>query len=173
MGKRHTAGIAIGALSAALVVSLVAGPAAHAVQGTWARTLHRIQHISGGYSAYKNGPADIPGNTPVESPSNLLGKLDVPKGRFVAFAKLTLENDASGNRFVVCRIAGEGDNDTSAATVLPNSQTTISLNVVHTFAAPSEFDVMCSDSTGVTTDTKFYNLKISAIEVPILFNSSL
>ncbi|MFN2594002.1 MAG: hypothetical protein ABR579_03820 [Actinomycetota bacterium] len=172
MGKRSS-GIITVALSAALAAALVAGPAAGAVRGTWPQTLHKIQGVSGGYAGYKNGPADIPGATPPESSANQIGKLQVPKGHFVAFAKLTLENDASGARFIVCRTAAEGDFDTSAATVAPNSQSTISMNVVHSFTSAGEFDVTCSDSTGTTTDTKFFNLKITAIEVPVLQNSAI
>lgn len=161
-------------IAASVVVGLVVGgilmgPAAG--HGSWRDTLRHLQNVSGVYATYIDGPRDIPGGTPASNTNNLMASMSVPKGKFTAIAKVTLENSASSERFVECRLEAEGNTDTSAASLEPTSQQTITMNVNHVFDDGGTYEIRCTDGGGGGTDTRFYNLKLSATEVPLLNNN--
>jgi hypothetical protein len=131
------------------------------------------------FSAYKNGPEDVP------SSLNTIGSLSLPAGKYAIFAKLYLTQD-SGNTSkvqpnqVTARLEAGGAVDVSVVTVGIADETPfrsgadmISLNVVHEFTSAGSAVVKLDKNPDLTPYLSWNFLKITAIEVDSLQNTPI
>jgi|SRR5579859_6087706 len=119
---------------------------------------------SNAYATYKDGPVSIPGQiTPLVT-------LDIPKaGNYVIFAKAFLDDPVAEVGNVTCQLDAHGDLDSTSSFVSNRLDTALSLEVVHTFAAPLRADFNCGGGS-LTAATANW-IKITAIRVGSLINT--
>ncbi|MFL1901137.1 hypothetical protein ACJWDR_18770 [Streptomyces tauricus] len=121
------------------------------------------------YSGFKNQFT----LTTVANGEREVGRLRLPAGSYTIFAKLNLDVASGGNQHIRCFLRAGGDFDRSIA----NHDGTIafmpmSLNVVHTFAAPGSVVLRCGHVfAGGSTPVSF--IKITAIRASSLSNTPM
>jgi len=119
---------------------------------------------SNAYATYKDGPVSVP------SQISPLVTLDIPKaGSYVITAKAWLAVTGPEGGDPTCQLDAHGDLDSTTGFVDPGVDAAVSLEVVHTYTAPSRVDFNCGADT-VTTATANW-IKIVAIRVGSLTNT--
>lgn len=134
-----------------------------------------VRRNVGVYSAYRDGGTgvDIPGGA-ITDPATTIGSLQVPKGRFALFAKVIVQNVSGVQEFIDCSLNAGTKRDVSAVSLDATiNQQTVPLNLVKKFKNPGTVQVRCSDFSGVSADTQYKFLRITAVEVAKIKNTAL
>ena len=132
------------------------------------------------FSAYKNGPGDVP------TSMGTIGSLSLPAGKYAIFAKVYIAQ-GSGNTSVVqpnqvtARLEAGSVFDISVVTVpvadenpFRSGTDTVCLNVVHEFGSGGGTAVVKLDKRPDTTPyLQWAYLKITAIKVDLLTNTPI
>jgi hypothetical protein len=124
------------------------------------------------YSAFKDGPGDVPTNL------STIGSLSLPQGKFVIFAKLYIAQGSADPKKVqpnqvTARLEAGANFDICVTTVpiasdnpFRSGASAVSLNVVHEFGAGGGTAVVKLDKKPDTTPfLEWAFLKITAIQV--------
>jgi hypothetical protein len=114
-------------------------------------------------SSFHDEPVEIPVQTLSQGLYTSAAHLDVPAGKYVAFAKalatpVSASDDQSG---VACYLAAGNDNDFNMAA----AYNSLSLMVVHSFATAGRISLSCFGGG------RLERIKITAIRVDVLKNS--
>jgi hypothetical protein len=125
------------------------------------------------YAGYKNGPVFVPFST---TALTNLAKLNIPAaGRYSITAKAWVQSQAgAGNSEANCTLVAGADLDQTqvdAQDAAPSEAVrneTMTLVVVHAFAAPGPVTLNCQNRGGGNTYLKM--IKITAVKVPTLSN---
>jgi hypothetical protein len=102
--------------------------------------------------------------------------LPLPAGKYFILAKIVLGPPGSGtplNRSVECRLVAGGDFDVARATTDTTiAWSTMTLNVVHQFAASSKATLECGFTTNGTNTKLMRYAKVTAVRGGFLSNTS-
>ncbi len=120
-------------------------------------------------ATFKDGPVALSVGT-----SSKVTSLSIPRtGSYVVTAKAITGAPAQFAGLVTCQLDAHGDQDMSRSLAEPTIALALSLEVVHTFAAPGTVDLNCSVGSvlGATAGGLLSWIKIVAIRVGKLTNT--
>jgi len=131
------------------------------------------------FSAFKDGPGDVPTNL------STIGSLSLPAGKYVIFAKVYIAQGSADPKKVqpnqvTARLEAGNDFDISVTTVPIASDSpfrsgaeTVSLNVVHQFNGNGTAVVKLDKKPDTTPHLEWRFLKITAIQVDSFGNAPI
>jgi hypothetical protein len=127
-----------------------------------------------GFTATKLGPADMP-DAPLTSAASVIGTLALPAGSYTVLASLYITPPAS-NHEAECRLelgAAADDSGTLEVEQFEVEDVSVVLMVAGTLPAAGSAVIRCMDDGGPGSFTAFRQLRITAIELGALTQSTI
>jgi hypothetical protein len=162
----------LGALTAGLMLSPATAAKRFATRKFVNKKVSALRGSLGGFEVVKTSAEGISGGNhdgfyDLDAPGSLLLALPLPAGGYIITSTFTLFNK---DVFMVCELrAGSERDQYGSFDFEPGAeQERVAMSLAHTFTEAGQAELRCDDSTAATDDSALDQIRITAVEVPTL-----